>query len=148
MLRALLLALLLCQAAPAVAQRTEMQPGTAVLPQGYTHQPRQGRDSSPGSFVRTADGFTVHYAIGGMAGIHMAPQRRAECAWYVEHEVAGRPAYTGLIEREGRRQIATTIMDESNGYLNQANFFAEVGSDRDVAEFMLIVASYIPKPRT
>jgi hypothetical protein len=147
MLRALLIALLLCQAAPAVAQRIEMHPGTVVLPQGYAHRPQQGRDSWPGSFVRADGGFTVHYDIGAMAGTHMGPHRRAECAWYVEHEVAGRPAWTGVIEHDGRRRIVTTIMDDPQGYMTPANFFAEVSGDRDVAEFMLIVASYVPKRR-
>lgn len=146
MLRALLLALLLCQAAPVMAQRIEMHTGTAAPPQGYAHQPRQGRDSFPGSFVRTGDGFTVHYDIGWMAGLQMGPHRRAECVWYVEHEVGGIPAFTGMIEEEGRRRIITTIGDGPPTQSSPANFTAYVGGDRDVAEFMVIVASYVPKP--
>jgi hypothetical protein len=147
MLRALLLALLLCWATPAAAQQTAMRTGTIVLPQGYTHRPLNGTDSSPGSFVRADGGFTVHYDIGGMAGTHMSPYRRAECTWYVEHRVDGRRAYTGMIVSEGRRRIITTIMGERERWSTPANFTADVRGDRDVAEFMLIVGSYVPRAR-
>ena len=146
MIRALLLALLLCWAVPAAAQRTGMRTGTIVLPQGYTHRPVNGTDSSPGSFVRAAGGFTVQYDIGGMAGNHMGAHRRAECTWYVEHRVEGRPAYTGMIVSEGRRRLVTTIMGEGR-WSTPANFTADVSSERDVAEFMLIVGSYVPRQR-
>ena len=147
MIRALLLALLLCWAVPAAAQRTAMRTGTIVLPKGYTHHPLNGTDSSPGTFVRADGGFTVHYDIGGMAGNHMGAHRRAECAWYVEHRVNGRPAYTGMIVGEGRRRLVTTIMGERERWSTPANFTADVSSDRDVAEFMPIVGSYVPRPR-
>ncbi len=132
---------------PAPAQRVEMRTGTVVLPQGYTHRPLRGTDSSPGSFVRADGGFTVHYDIGGMAGTHMGPHRRAECAWFIEHQVNGRRAYTGMLESEGRRQIVTTIMDQPRGRASPANFTADVRGDRDVAEFMLITGSYVARPR-
>ena len=146
MIRALVLSLLLCWAAPTAAQRVEMRTGSVVLPQGYTHHPVRGTDSSPGSFVRAAGGFTVHYDIGGMAGTHMGPLRRAECVWFIEHRVNGRTAYTGMTESEGGRQIVTTIMGGGDGrWAFPANFTADVRGDRDVAEFMLIVGSYVAR---
>jgi hypothetical protein len=46
-----------------------------------------------------------------------------------------------------RRQIVTTIMGKQDEHWSvPANFTADVGSDRDVAEFMLIVGSYVPAP--
>ncbi|HEU4561731.1 MAG TPA: hypothetical protein VFS20_28155 [Longimicrobium sp.] len=145
MMRALLLSLVLCWAAPAAAQRVEMRTGSVVLPRGYTHLTLRGTDSSPGSFVRAEGGFTVHYDIGGMAGTHMGPHRRAECTWLIEHRVDGRTAYTGMMESEGRRRIVTTIMGEGGRWSFPANFTADVRGDRDVTEFMLIVGSYVAR---
>ena len=147
MIRALLIALLLCWTAPAAAERVEMRTGTVVLPQGYIHRQLRGTDSSPGSFVRADGGFTVHYDIGGMAGTHMGPHRRAECTWFVEHQVDGHRAYTGMTESEGRRRIVTTIVGDTRGMLFPANFTADVRGERDVAEFMLIVGSYVARQR-
>ena len=146
MLRALLLALLLCQAVPAMAQRADLRVGTVVLPQGWVHQALRGVDSTPGRFVRPGGGFTVHYDIGHLAGTQMGRHRRAECIWYFEHEVGGIPAFTGMIEEEGRRRIITTIGDVPRRESTLANFSAYVGGERDVAEFMMIVSTYVPSP--
>jgi len=150
MIRTLLVALLLFSAAPAsaAAQPVAMRTGSVVLPAGYTHVAFGGTDSSPGYFERTGGGFMVHYDIGGMAGIHMSELRRAECVWYVEHEVNGRRAYTGVVREGGGRRIITTIMGKPGEFGSvPANFTADVLDDRDVAEFMLIVGSYVPAPQ-
>ncbi|HYH82643.1 MAG TPA: hypothetical protein VEX86_22820 [Longimicrobium sp.] len=148
MTRAFLLAVLLCCASPGAAQRVAMRTGSVVLPAGYTHVSFRGTDSSPGRFLRAQGGFAIEYDIGGMAGLHMGAHRRAECAWYVEHQVDGRPAYTGMVVAEGRRLIITTIMGKQDEHWSvPANFTAEARGERDVAEFMLIVGSYVPARR-
>lgn len=155
--RTLLVALLLCWPLCAVSQRVALPTGTLTLPAGFTHQALRGRDSYPG-VIRRADGVVViHYDIGPMAGARVHPSRRAEYRWLVEHEVGGHRAYTALLVRDGRPRIATTVLgDDASGPTAHplalpANFEAELqgdtGGEREVAEFMLIVASYRPTRR-
>ena len=123
----LILILLLGGAAPLAAQqRAALQSGTVDLPPGFQVRSQRGTDSYPGMIVR-ADAFL----------------------WMVEHRVSGYVAYTGLFEEEGRRWIATTIHgdDREPPFTLPANFTAEVRSERDVAEFILITSTYRPTGR-
>lgn len=123
--------------------RVDLRAGDIVLIAGYTHRPLRGTDSYPGSFVRRDSTFRIDYDIGGMAGTQMHPGRRSECIWFIEHQVDGRPAYTGVFMDGSSRRIATTIhVLGGPRRVDPANFQAEIRSEQDVAEFMLIAASY------
>jgi hypothetical protein len=108
-------------------------------------QELRGTDSAPGVIRRADSSLVIHYDIGAMAGVRVHPGRRRDFAWFIEHEVGGRRAYSGLILADGRRQLATTVLGDSReAWSLPANFVADVRSERDVAEFMLVVSSYRP----
>jgi hypothetical protein len=142
-IRWVLIACLLGCASPALGQRVEMRTGSIMLLPGYAHQAYRGTDSAPGVIQRSDGTLVINYDIGGMAGIHMSPERRPECAWLIEHTVNGLRAYTGMIIQGTRREVITTIL--SDFVRMPANFTAEVHDDRDLAEFMVIVGSYVPR---
>ena len=146
----LILVLLLGVAAPLAAQqRAALQSGTVELPPGFELRSLRGTDSYPGTIVRADSGLVIHYDIGAMAGTRVTPLGRDAFLWMVEHRVNGYVAYTGLFEEEGCRWIATTIHGDGREppFTLPANFTAEVRSERDVAEFILITSSYRPTGR-
>jgi hypothetical protein len=147
-MRGALFALLFVWPLPAAGQRVVIATGTLSLPVGFAVHERRGTDSYPGVILRADSSLAIHYDIGAMAGARVHPSHRDDYVWFVEHRVGGLRAYTGLSTRDGRRQIATTILgDGQEAWTLPANFEAEVRDERDVAEFALIVASYQPGRR-
>lgn len=131
-----------------MTQQVAIRPGTLTLPVGFTHRAQRGTDSYPGRITASDGSLVIEYDIGPMAGARVHPSRRADFVWFIEHEVGGYPAYTGLHRREGRQQLATTVLGTGSDPLSlPANFEATVGDARDVAAFMVIVTSYRPRAR-
>jgi hypothetical protein len=123
--------------------------GTLTLPRGFALRAQQGTDSYPGLILRADSSLVIAYDIGAMAGARVHPNRSGAYVWLVEHEVHGHRAYTGLAVDGAQRRLATTVLGSgSEPWSLPANFEAEVHDERDVAEFMLIVSSYEPTPRS
>ena len=125
------------------AQHATLGDNQVYLPKGIIHRPLRGTDSRPGYFMRADSSFVIHYDIGKMAGTHMHVGRKPETTWFIEHELDGRPAFTGAWTKDGKRMITTTVMLPGNDpFAGAANFFAEIRTDQDVAEFVLIVGTF------
>ncbi|HEV7239176.1 MAG TPA: hypothetical protein VGQ36_08035 [Thermoanaerobaculia bacterium] len=114
-------------------------PGHLELPPGYVVYHIPTLDSQAGE-VEGPDHFTLRFDIGHMAGTHMFEARKSECQWFLQHTVGEQRAFTGVVESNGKRQIMTTVMTEPSTI--PANFSAMVRSEKDVALFLTIVATY------
>ena len=111
-----------------------------TLPPGFTHQAQRGTDSYPGRIVAQDSSLVIHYDIGFLAGARVNPSRRSDFLWFLEHEVNGYRAYSGVfLEGQDRRLATTVIGDGSDPRSFPANFVASVRGEREVAAFMLIV---------
>lgn len=130
-----------------MTQQVAIPPGTLTLPPGFTQQSLRGTDSYPGLISADDGSLVIHYDIGPMAGAHVHPSRRADFVWFMAHEVDGLAAYTGLYVKEGRQQLATTVLGSGRTLELPANFEATVSGAHDVAAFMVIVTSYRPRTR-
>lgn len=146
-MRRLLLSVLLWWPSQAMTQQVELPTGTLTLPSGFTHQGQRGTDSYPGLIVAGDSSLLIHYDIGPMAGARAHPGRRTEFLWFLEHEVNGYQAYSGVLLKDGDRRLITTVLGQGSHPLAlPANFEASIQGDREVAAFMLIVTSYRPRP--
>jgi hypothetical protein len=127
----------------AAADIWDVRYGTFESPAGFTFQHTGTIDSFMGTLTRTADGFTITFDIGLMAGTHMGEFRQHDCTFYRMHRINGISAFTG-IESTAHGQRITTSIYESKSRRNPApaNFWADITKDSDIAEFLLIVSSY------
>lgn len=147
-MRLLLLAVLLWLPPQAVAQQVQLHTGTMTLPPGFTHQAQRGTDSYPGRIAAQDSSLVIDYDIGFLAGARVNPSRRGDFLWFLEHEVNGYRAYSGVFLEDQDRRLATTVIgDGSDPRSFPANFVASVRGEREVAAFMLIVTSYRPHPK-
>ena len=129
-----------------MTQQVALQIGTLYLPPGFTHQAQQGTDSYPGLIAAQDSSLVIQYDIGPMAGTRVHPSRRSDFLWLLEHEVNGYQAYTGMFLKDGDRHLATTVIGQGSDPLAlPANFEATIAGERELAAFMLIVASYRPR---
>jgi hypothetical protein len=142
----LLLILMLWWPRAAMTQQIVLPTGTLTLPRGFIHQAQQGTDSYPGLILAQDSSLVIHYDIGPMAGARVHPSHRSDFLWFIEHEVNGYQAYSGLRSKDGDRRLATTVLGEGSDPLAlPANFEAAVRGERELAAFMLIVTSYRPR---
>jgi hypothetical protein len=129
-----------------MTQQVALQVGTLTLPPGFTHQAQQGTDSYPGVITAEDGSLVIQYDIGPMAGARVHSTRRSDFLWFLEHQVSGYQAYTGMFLKDGDRHLATTVIGQGSDPLAlPANFEATIGGERELAAFMLIVASYRPR---
>jgi hypothetical protein len=143
--RLLLLTLLVWWPSRAVTQQVLLPTGTLTLPPGFTHQAQRGTDSYPGRIVAQDGSLVIHYDIGPMAGAHVHPSRRGDFVWFLEHDVNGYQAYTGMFLKDRQRWLATTVLGQGSDPLAlPANFEAMIAGEREQAAFLLIVATYRP----
>ena len=145
-MRLLLLTLLLWLPRQVMSQQVNFPTGTLTLPHGFTHPAQQGTDSYPGLIVAEDSSLVIHYDIGPMAGARVHPSRRGDFQWFLEHEVNGYQAYTGVFEKGPERRLATTVLGEGRTLALPANFETTIRGERELAAFMLIVSSYRPRP--
>jgi hypothetical protein len=130
---------------PAVVAAThDVGQGTIEASDEFTFT-KGGTDSVLGTLTRKADGFTINFDVGGMAGIHMHDGNKAQCTFYRRHVVGNLSAATGIELVNGVRRISTSIGEIARLKQSPANFWADIRQDSDVAEFLLIVTSFRPK---
>jgi hypothetical protein len=143
--RLLLLTLLVWWPSRAVTQQVVLPTGTLTLPPGFTHQAQRGTDSYPGLIVAQDSSLVIQYDIGPMAGARVHPGRRSDFLWFLEHDVNGYQAYSGMFLKGRHRYLATTILGQGGDPLAlPANFEAMIRGEREQAAFLLIVATYRP----
>jgi len=120
-----------------IARSANGLPDNVRLMDGWKHERLRGIDSTVGRFVGER-GFEIYYDMGGMAGNWAAGARkRNDVAWSREQTVNG--ARCEIVMTNGGRIIAT--------YPERTlNFFAEIKSPEDMADFMLLAMTYSPTP--
>src|SRR5215211_4143000 len=79
--------------------------GEVTLPKGFVHKRIGMTDSSMGEISRSDGTLVISYDIGPMAGTHMHPRKRKECSWFQEQTIGGRKVYTGLVEKQDKREL-------------------------------------------
>jgi hypothetical protein len=119
--------------------------GTVEAPDDFIFKHTGTKDSFMGTLTRKADGFTITFDVGFMAGTHMSDSKQSKCKFYRRHRIGGLPAATGIESVAAEQRITTTIDYDPKNKRAPANFWADVRKDSDVAEFMLIVTTYKPK---
>jgi len=144
-MKTLLLLLLIGLAFPTFAETYDVSAGTIEVSEDFTFQ-KGGTDSFMGSLTRKSDGWTIHFDVGGLAGIHMHDGKQADCTFYRHHRVGGQPAATGVEAIPNGRRIITSIGDIAVLRQSPANFWTDIRTDSDIADFLLIVSTYRIKP--
>lgn len=121
-----------------------------LLP-GYTIRQGQGDDSYFGEIHRQSDDFTISIDIGTMAGRYADPEKSQRYDWIIRQEINNRTVWTAFkksLERIGLQEGPGSVVEKRIFFVTfikeQANFSAGVSSERDVAEMLLMVLSYIP----
>lgn len=121
-----------------------------LLP-GYTMRHDQGDDSYCGEIHRQNDDFTIWIDIGAMAGRYADPEEPQRYDWIIRQEIDNRTvwiAFKKSLERVDLNGGPNSVVEKRNLFVTfmkeQANFSAEVSSERDVAEMLLMVLTYIP----
>jgi len=140
----LLLAILLAVhlAGAAVAGTCDVRLGTIEVPEDFVFAHTGTKDSFMGTLTRKSDGFTIHFDVGGMAGMHMHESMRAQCTFFRKHRVGDLPAVTGIEPVAKGQRIAISIGEPAKTHQSPANFWADITQPSDIAEFMVIVSSY------
>jgi len=108
-------------------------PGGIKLLDGYVHIKEQGIDTWFGR-IKKEGGLNITYDIGRLAGEYVILcLRDRTCAWYKEQQLKG-----GLVKialtKDGR--IIATFPKTT------ANFIAEVESQEDIADFLIMILTY------
>ena len=129
-----------------MAETYDVRDGTFEAPEGFVFKHTGTKDSFMGTLTRRADGFTITFDVGWMAGVHMSDAKKPDCTFYRRHSVGGIPASTGIQRAAAGRRITTTVDYDRATNRQPANFWAEVRDESDVAEFLLIVTTYKAKP--
>ena len=144
-----LIFVVLCVFLPqAYAEIVELNVGTIDVPHGYTNKRTGTKDSERGELSNPIRNLIIYYDIGAMAGTHMNSQRTPECLWYQEYSINNRKIFSGIRNREGKRQLIITITQEpiNGAFWFPANFWADINKDEDIAEVLLTALSYLPHP--
>jgi hypothetical protein len=108
-------------------------PGGIKLLDGYLHFPEKGIDTSVGRITKKG-GLNITYDIGRLAGEYVNNcVRNKSCAWYKLQQL-----------KDGLVKIALT----KDGTIiatfprTTANFVAEVKSQEDIADFLIMILTY------
>ena len=133
----------------AFAEETNLGVGSINLPSGYVEHRTGTKDSRMGEIANQDGSLVIHYDIGAMAGTHMHAGRKGECTWYQEQTINGRNIAAGTVEKEGTEELIITMTghDTTDAWTLPANFWATITDSQDVANVLLIVLSYQPKPQ-
>ena len=134
-------------AVPVFAKPIDVSYGTIEVPDDFAFTHTGTKDSFRGTLIRKSDNFTISFDIGGMAGTHMTEGKKETCTYFRSHRIGAFPATTGIEIVAGKPQISTTVVCGPKSDQSPANFWATIQKDADVADFLLIVASYQPKAK-
>ena len=151
MRRVFFLIILLCafsmmDTLPVWSETININIGTIEVPNGFHHQ-RTGTKDSERGVITSPQGLTLNYDIGRMAGTHMYSGLQKDCLWYREQFINGRDVISGIINRDGKKQLIITIREREQAkgvFQSPANFWADTKRDEDIAEVILIALSYSP----
>ncbi|WP_153811323.1 hypothetical protein [Terrimicrobium sacchariphilum] len=121
-----------------------------LLP-GYTISHFNG-DSYCGRICRQNDEeFVIGIDIGSMAGWYANPEKPQRYDWIIRQEIDNRTvwvAYKKSLEKVDPLRNPSKTVEKQWLYVTfvdgQANFFAEVFSERDIAEMLLMVLTHVP----
>jgi hypothetical protein len=131
----------------ALAETHDVRSGTFEASEDFVFKHTGTKDSFMGTLTRKSDGFTITFDVGFMAGVQMSDRKKAKCTFYRRHSVGGIPASTGIERVTDNQRITTTIDYDSTTRRPPANFWADLRTDSDIAEFMVIVTTYKPKSK-
>jgi hypothetical protein len=108
-------------------------PGGIKLLDGYVHIQERGIDTWVGR-IKKEGGLDILYDIGRLAGEYVNHcVRDNTCVWYKEQQLKGGLVKIALTKDE--RLIATFPK-------TTANFIAEVKSQEDIADFLIMILTY------
>ncbi len=130
----------------AVAGTCDIRLGTIEVPEDFVFTHTGTKDSFMGTLARKSDGFTIHFDVGGMAGVHMHEGKQALCTYFRKTRIGELPAVTGIEPVAKGQRITISIGDAVKAHQSPANFWADITQPSDIAEFVLIVTSYRLKP--
>ncbi|MES2825617.1 MAG: hypothetical protein V4732_18595 [Pseudomonadota bacterium] len=131
-------------ASPAFAKTIDLSYGTIEIPDDFVFTQTGTTDSFMGTLVRKSDNFVITFDIGIMAGTHMHESKKGACTFFRHHTIGAFPAITGIETIAGKRKIVTTTDYDPKTQRVPANFWAIIKKDSDIADFLIIVASYKP----
>lgn len=134
-------------AKPVSAKPLDVGYGTLEIPDDFDFTKTGTKDSFRGTLTRKSDGFTLYLDIGGMAGTHMHEGMKDKCTYFRKHSIGGLPAITGIETIPDGKRIVTTVAYEPKTDREPANFWVAIHKDTDIADFLIIVASYQPKAK-
>jgi arabinogalactan endo-1,4-beta-galactosidase len=121
----------------------DLHVGSISLIDGYQHEPGPKRDSIIGEFTRADGKFRIGYDIGGNAGYHVHPMRKANFSWYREQTINGSFACIGIIEDKGVKYLRLSIYSSPSAPTGEAaNFGAVITGQEDLAEMVLVITAY------
>ncbi len=108
-------------------------PGGIKLLAGYVHMKERGIDTWVGR-IKKEGGLDILYDIGPLAGEYVNRCLRDQsCVWYKEQQLKGGLVKIALAS-DGR--IIATFPKTT------ANFSAEVKSQEDIADFLIMILTY------
>jgi hypothetical protein len=125
-----------CSRQPSVVTQLE---AISLLP-GYTLSHRQGDDTYTGR-IQKDNGLSIGIDIGGLSGLWANPAEPQKHIWVYSISRSDGDVFVGLrsMNEGDKRMICTTFPK------GVVNFFAEVDSESDIAEFLLMTLSFKQK---
>jgi hypothetical protein len=111
-------------------------PGNIQLLPNYSHIRREAIHTSVGDFTKP-NGMTIRYLIGFNAesGFDRICYPQSNCLWSKKQIVNGRKVWIGLSKKG---EIVATFTEK----FYPANFYAEIKSSEDIADFLIMVLTY------
>lgn len=131
-----LLFLVGCSRYPPVARQLDAM---TLLP-GYTLRHQQGDDTYTGR-IEKEGGLSIGIDIGGLSGLWANPAQPQKHIWVYQLKRSDGDVFVGMrrLNEGDKRMICTTY---PNGMVN---FYAEVDSESEIAEFLLMTLSFKQK---
>ena len=133
-------------AGTSLAGTCDVRLGTIEVPEDFIFAHTGTKDSFMGTVTRKSDGFSIHFDVGGMAGVHMHEGKQAQCTFFRKQRVGELPAVTGIEPVASGPRITISIGEPAKAHQSPANFWADITQPSDIADFLLIVTSYRLKP--
>jgi hypothetical protein len=121
----------------AATTQKDPPPGGIKLLPGYQHKTLQGIDTWVGKIWKEG-GLEIKYDIGFLAGDYADPKNSGQFVWYKEQLIGGRRVHCALYKSNS---LVVSFPDSS------ANFMAQVNSQEDIADVLMMVLTYRPAAR-
>lgn len=130
--------------------------GGIKLLDGYKYEKSKTIDTINARIFNN-EGFTIEFESGISEGYAADPKKRAQYIWFREQDIKGRKVYLAMTTigigtnwkpsrwrspKTGRIMLIT--FPGRFGPLDAANFFAEVTSDQELADMLLMVLTFDP----